>query len=732
MMSPVYTRYVRGDRRGHTMTRWCAWFDVPGCFACSQTTWTQNTLGKLMIAAALPIGGCILVFRKLLLGALLIGLSFAAGHAFAASVPKMATPTLTGGERQISLTWSHPQGVTGLQAYRIRYREKGQSAWTYADAKADDGEQNFEGHVTSATIPANETFAMKTGTTYQVEIRAGKWDGGYDGWGAWSDTAEATTVAVTLTVSAVTLTGATLTIGNHTGNWHYNYTRPTGGRCSSAVSTASTTVGGLNANTSYTFKAYSDGNCSSELAAASAFPTLPPKASTPTVTAVPSGGALHVRATVSGDSTLRWEYKKKDDTWDADWTAVNQAWTPLTHTVGDLTDGTGYQFKVRAVNASGAGAESDPSGPVSPSTMTVTVSDKKATSATLTLAWPGQSVPEIFAYKSHTPPHNTCQSENTRGKTSFSFDNLVPNANYTYTFYDATTCIVAHKVVTAPKFRTKPGKPKDFTVEAGAGSGKLTLTATMEGNANPALTRWEYKQKLATDNNFPNNWTQISNSTSTSLSHTISSLDNAKSYQFKVRAVNITGNGEDSDASTAAQPKDETLSASDVEATTAKLEIKNYKPSWYYKANAAPHASCSSTAVSTNSKNLSGLSGNTSYTYKAYSDSSCNNELAAASAFLTKPAKPGKPTATAGAGSGKLTLTATLTGGSGALTKWEYTKDDEATWTDITTDTDNNLSHVVSGLTDGTNYTFKVRRRTPPVPAPPPRPPMRRRRPTRP
>ena len=50
-----------------------------------------------------------------------------------------------------------------------------------------------------------------------------------------------------------------------------------------------------------------------------------------------------------------------------------------------------------------------------------------------------------------------------------------------------------------------------------------------------------------------------------------------------------------------------------------------------------------------------------------------------------------------------------MTGGAGALTKWEYTKDDGANWTDVTTDTDNSLSHVVSDLTDGTNYTFKVR-----------------------
>ena len=106
---------------------------------------------------------------------------------------------------------------------------------------------------------------------------------------------------------------------------------------------------------------------------------------------------------------------------------------------------------------------------------------------------------------------------------------------------------------------------------------------------------------------------------------------------------------------------------------------------------------------------LSGLAGNTSYTFKAYRDSSCTTELAATSAtFLTKPGRPTQPTMTAGPGSGEVTLASTLSGGSGALTRWEYTKDGGTTWVAIS-DTDNTLSHVVSGLTDGTSYTFNVR-----------------------
>ena len=175
-------------------------------------------------------------------------------------------------------------------------------------------------------------------------------------------------------------------------------------------------------------------------------------------------------------------------------------------------------------------------------------------------------------------------------------------------------------------------------------------------------------------------------------------------------ARNATGAGPASDASDATAPKDETLAATAVEHDTATLTIANHSGNWYYKANAAPYTSCSSNAVSTTSTSLTSLAGNTSYTFKAYSNSGCSTELAAAAAFLTKPAKPSKPTVTAGAGSGNLTIASSLTGGSGTLTKWQYTTDDGTTWSDISA-TDNSLSYTVTGLTDGISYTFKVRAR---------------------
>ena len=70
-------------------------------------------------------------------------------------------------------------------------------------------------------------------------------------------------------------------------------------------------------------------------------------------------------------------------------------------------------------------------------------------------------------------------------------------------------------------------------------------------------------------------------------------------------------------------------------ATTATLTIANYTGDWYYK-HTNTGATCEG-PVSGTSKDLTGLTANTSYTYSAYSDSGCTsgNLLATAAQFTT-------------------------------------------------------------------------------------------------
>ena len=88
--------------------------------------------------------------------------------------------------------------------------------------------------------------------------------------------------------------------------------------------------------------------------------------------------------------------------------------------------------------------------------------------------------------------------------------------------------------------------------------------------------------------------------------------------------------------------------------------------------------------------------------------SNCATELTSTStdvALLTQPATPTTPTVTAGVGSGKLTISSSLSGGSGALKKWEVQRKQGSgnygSWSDISS-TSTTLTHTVTGLTNGT------------------------------
>ncbi len=78
------------------------------------------------------------------------------------------------------------------------------------------------------------------------------------------------------------------------------------------------------------------------------------------------------------------------------------------------------------------------------------------------------------------------------------------------------------------------------------------------------------------------------------------------------------------------------LTTSNVAATTATLTIARHADAWYYKATSGPHTSCQGpVAAGTSSASLTGLTSGTSYTYSAYSDSTCSTLLATAPQFTT-------------------------------------------------------------------------------------------------
>ena len=100
--------------------------------------------------------------------------------------------------------------------------------------------------------------------------------------------------------------------------------------------------------------------------ASGSFLTKPGKAAKPTTTA--GVNQLTLTTSVTGGGTLsKWQYQQKTGNGNfGTWTDISSTSTQLSHDVTGLTPGVNYQFKLRAVNATGHGAASDASDAATP------------------------------------------------------------------------------------------------------------------------------------------------------------------------------------------------------------------------------------------------------------------------------------------------------------------------------------------------------------------------------
>ena len=154
------------------------------------------------------------------------------------------------------------------------------------------------------------------------------------------------------------------------------------------------------------------------------------------------------------------------------------------------------------------------------------------------------------------------------------------------------------------------------------------------------------------------------------------------------------------------------LSATSITRNSATLTLANNSATWYYKRTAPTAGSCSSAQTgSTTRLRLTALSENTSYTYRAYSNSACTTQIASVT-FRTGDLAP-PANLRAEAGNGQVTLSwDTVTGARGYRYRvWEGTGENEravTNWVWFSGSHRDTSSGVVTGLTNGTTYTFRV------------------------
>ena len=276
---------------------------------------------------------------------------------------------------------------------------------------------------------------------------------------------------------------------------------------------------------------------------------------------------------------------------------------------------------------------------------------------------------------------------------------------------------------------TPPPAPAAPTVTAAPGDARVILTWADPGD--DSITGWEYRQKEGISGTY-GNWIPIANSDADTTSYTVTGLTNSQAYFFRVRAVNLTGNGaESSEVSVAPIPvphralvtadsgdTEVTLNWSDPEA--GSISGWGSITGWEYQqkegisgtyGNWIPIANSD---ADTTSHTVTGLTNSQAYFFRIRAINPSGAGEASVEVTAKPVAVPAVPTGvTATAGDARVTLSWNDPEDN-SITGWQYRQKEGPSgsyggWTEIRGSRDTTTSHDVTGLTNDTQYFFQIR-----------------------
>jgi len=401
-------------------------------------------------------------------------------------------------------------------------------------------------------------------------------------------------------------------------------------------------------------------------------------------------------------------WSSKDSTW------VNAS-SSTGHTFNGLTNGLPYNFKVRALNAVGAGAEAATTAtpltvPGQPRNFTATPGNGQ-----VTLSW---TAPEsnggsaITGYQVWSSKDSAWV--NASSSTGHTFNGLTNGLPYTFKVRARNSAgdgAEAMTTATPVAPLTVPGQPQNFTATPGNGQVTLSWTAPASngGSAITGYQVWSSKDSA---------WVNASSNTG----HTFSGLTNGLPYNFKVRALNAVGAG--AEAATIATPEAPLTVPGQPQNFTAAPGNGQVTLSWTAPASnggsaitgyqvSSNNGSTWVNASSNTGHTFSGLTNGLPYNFKvralnavgAGAEAATTATPEAPEAPLTVPGQPQNFTATPGNGQVTLSWIAPASDGGSAITGYQVWSSKDSAWVNASS----NTGHTFSGLTNGIKYDFKVR-----------------------
>ena len=614
----------------------------------------------------------------------------------------MATPN----DQQLTLFWTNPGNAT---ISKYQYSTNGGSNFTDITGS------------TASTVSHTVT-GLSNGTAYTLAIRAVN-SVGNSGIATVTATPIIPVPNAPANLSATPDNQQVILSWNNPGNTtisKYQYSTNGGSSFTditgSTASTISYTVTGLTNGTSYTLavravNASGNGTFSSVIAT----PSIPPVPNAPAnLSATPDNQQVILSWNNPGNATIsKYQYSTNGGSSFTDITGSTAS--TVSHTVTGLTNGTAYTLAIRAVNSTGPGAFSSitstpaiPPVPSAPANLSATPDNQQ-----VILSWnnPGNATISKYQYSTNGGSSFTDITGSTASTVSHTVTGLTNGTAYTLAIraVNSTGPGTFSSVIATPSIPPVPVAPANLS--ATPDNQQVILFWTNPGNA--TIIKYQYST------NGGSSFTDITGSSASTISYTVIGLTNGTAYTLAIRAVNSTGPGAFSSVTSTPAIPPVPVAPANLSATLDNQQVilfwtnpGNATISKYqYSTNGgSSFTDITGSSASTISYTVTGLTNGTAYTLAIRAVNSTGpgafSSVTATPSIPPVPAAPANLTATPG---NRQVILSWTDPGNATITKYRYSKNGGSNFSDNNGSDRDTTSYTVTGLTNGTNYTFALR-----------------------